>query len=189
MFNHFVKQFPQLQKQLDKYAAYYHRIEVPAKTILLREGEISRRAFIIEQGSLRAWFTNKGKDITFQFFFEKEGVSSIESFRRVKPSLYSIETVEPCVVKYIHKKDADMIMKDLENIPEIREQLNDILLDRQLNYMSHFMSLIRDTPKERYLNLIKEKPQIIKRIPQHYIASYLGITAVSLSRIRNAILK
>ena len=80
-------------------------------------------------------------------------------------------------------------MKDLDKIPEIREQLNDILLDRQLNYMSHFMSLIRDTPKERYFLLLKEKPQIIKRIPQRYIASYLGITAVSLSRIRNSILK
>ena len=82
MFNHFVKQFHELQVYLDKYAACYHRIEVPAKTILLREGEISKKAFIIEKGSLRAWFGSKGKDITFQFFFENEGVSSIESFRR-----------------------------------------------------------------------------------------------------------
>jgi hypothetical protein len=78
-------------------------------------------------------------------------------------------------------------MKELNAIPEICEQLSDIFLDRQINYMSHFLSFIRDTPKERYLNLLKEKPHIIRRVPQHYIASYLGITSVSLSRIRNAV--
>jgi DNA-directed RNA polymerase specialized sigma subunit len=53
--------------------------------------------------------------------------------------------------------------------------------------MNHFLSSIRDTPRQRYLNLVKEKPQIVKRVPQHYIASYLGITTVHLSRIKSKI--
>jgi len=181
--------FNQPKEQWDKFSRYYTRLEVSAKTILLAEGEISKKAYLIESGCVRVWFNNKGKDITFQFFFEGEGVSSIESFTKRLPSLYAIETIEPCVLYVINKKDMDFILKELNEIPAIREQLSNIALDRQINYMQHFINLIKYTPKERYLNLLKEKPNIIKRIPQHYIASYLGITPVSLSRIRNAIIR
>jgi CRP-like cAMP-binding protein len=188
-FNQIREYFPKLSEQLKDHVINDHRLEVPAKTILLREGEVSKKAYIIEKGCVRAWFSNKGKDVTFQFFFEGEGVSSIESFRKKTPSLYSIETVEPCILHWIHKKDWEGILKVISNSPETNAQLMDIMLERQLNYMRQFMSFIRDTPKERYLNLLREKPHIIRRVPQHYIASYLGITPVSLSRIRNAVKK
>jgi CRP-like cAMP-binding protein len=177
---------PHSREKLTEYASYYHLIEVPAKTILLSEGKISKKAFLIEKGCIRAWFNNNGKDVTFQFFFEGEGVSSIESFRKNIPSLYSIETVEACLLHWIHKKDLEMIQKDIAENRKTSELLADIMLERQFNYMRQFMSIIRDTPKQRYMNLIKEKPHIVQRIPQHYIASYLGITPVSLSRIRNS---
>ena len=80
MFDKFKENFPQLKDKWDDYVSYYHRIEVPAGTILLKEGEISKKAFMIEKGCLRLWFNNNGKDITFQFFFENEVVSSGESF-------------------------------------------------------------------------------------------------------------
>lgn len=185
----FKEEFPQFAMLWKKYSAAYHRMEVPAKTVLLEEGDISKRAFYIERGCVRAWFNNKGKDVTFQFFFENEGVSSIESFRKKTPSLYSLETIEPSVLYWIHKKDLDAIMKEMEAIPELRGQMLSITFERQLNYMNHFMSFIRDTPRERYYNLVKERPDLIRRVPQHYIASYLGITSVSLSRIRNSIKK
>ncbi|HRV32669.1 MAG TPA: Crp/Fnr family transcriptional regulator, partial [Candidatus Paceibacterota bacterium] len=59
------------------------------------------------------------------------------------------------------------------------------LFKRFINYAELFLSRIKDSPKERYEDLVKNYPDIIKRVPQHYIASYLGITPVSLSRIRN----
>ena len=183
----FRKQFPEYRQLWDSYAAASHRLEVPARTVLLKEGEVSKKAYWIEQGSLRAWFNNKGRDVTFQFFFENEGVSSIESFRKRTPSLYTLETIEPSVLHWIHKKDLDAMMKEMSGIPALRDHMLNITFERQLNYMNHFMSFIRDTPRERYLNLLKEKPHIIRRVPQHYIASYLGITSVSLSRIRNKV--
>ena len=82
MFDQLKKLIPQLQGSWEKYASLYHRLEVPAKTILLHEGDVSKKAWYIEKGCLRVWFNNKGKDVTFQFFFEQEGVSSIESFRK-----------------------------------------------------------------------------------------------------------
>jgi CRP-like cAMP-binding protein len=64
-----------------------------------------------------------------------------------------------------------------------------ITAERQLHYMHEFVSFIRDTPEERYLNLLQESPHIIQRVPQHYIASYLGVTTVHLSRIKGKIAK
>jgi len=189
MFDRLTGQFPGIKEKMEQYAGYYHPMEVPARTTLLREGAISKKAYFIEKGCVRAWFNNKGKEVTFQFFFEQEGVSSIESFHKNIPGLYTIETIEPCLLHWIHKKDMNTIMKELRDDPATNEQLMDILLERQFSYMNQFKSYIRDTPKERYLNLLRERPHIIQRVPQHYIASYLGITAVSLSRIRNAIKK
>src|SRR5580700_1932869 len=109
MLEKYKDNFPYLKDKWDEYAGYYHRIEVPAKTTLLQEGEVSKKAFLIEKGCLRVWFNNKGKDITFQFFFENNIVSSGESFRKSIPSYYSIETIEPSMLHWIHKDDLDKI--------------------------------------------------------------------------------
>jgi hypothetical protein len=69
--------------------------------------------------------------------------------------------------------------------PELKEGFQEILYQRFKNYALLFISRIKDSPRERYEDLIKNHPEIIKRVPQHYIASYLGITPISLSRIRN----
>lgn len=82
----------------EKYLHLFKRIEVPAKTTLLKEGEISKVAYFVEEGCLRIWFNNHGKDITFQFFLEGEDVSMIESFRTGQPSLFSLESIEPCTL-------------------------------------------------------------------------------------------
>lgn len=189
MFEHLKDKFPQLTDHWEKYAGLYRREEVPARTILLREGEVSKRSFFIEKGCLRAGFNQNGRDITFQFLFENEVISSAESFRKNIPSMLTIETVEPCVLQVIAKKDYEVIMAALRTQPALLTSMLDIAFERQLHYMKEFLSFIRDTPQQRYLNLLKEKPQVVKRVPQHYIASYLGITTVHLSRIKNKILR
>lgn len=169
----------------ERWAPYRHlfkRVEVPAKKILLREGEVSRKAYLIEKGCVRIWFNNQGRDITFQFFFENEGVSSIESFQAQTPSLFNIETLEPCVLHEIKHRDFEDIRAAS---PAFNEMIHQSILQRMLYYQQLFLSRIRDTPQQRYAALVKDYPHILQRVPQHYIASYLGITPVSLSRIRN----
>ncbi|NQX39203.1 cAMP-binding domain of CRP or a regulatory subunit of cAMP-dependent protein kinases [Pedobacter steynii] len=189
MFFQFKEQLPHLAKYWDALMAMHQRIEVPAKTILLAEGEVSKKSFLIEKGCLRVWFNNNGKDTTFQFFFENEGLSSLESFRKNIPGMFSIETVEPCILHVLQKKDFDRMMDQLEQEPAVLKEMMNVVMERQLHYMKEFLSFIRDSPQERYLNLLREKPKLIQRVPQHYIASYLGITSVHLSRIKNKILK
>jgi len=186
-FEQFRQLFPHEKEKWEEYIGYFHRLEVQARTILLNEGEISKKAYFIEKGCVRAWFSSKKKDITFQFFTENQSVSSAESFRRKVPSIFTIETIEPCTLHWIGKENLDKIMQEIMEIPKLREQMNEVLFDRQLNYVNHFISFIKYTPSERYLQLVKERPDLVLRVPQQYIASYLGITPVSLSRIRSKV--
>lgn len=160
--------------------------EVPAKFILLHEGKIADRMFLVKKGCLRSYFFKDGKDITFQFFFENDGVASAESFFENKPSKFNIETIEKTVLLEFPKKH---FFETMEKIPELKNMMFVGIQKRVFQYMDHMMSYIKDKPSERYLNLIKTRPEIIQRVPQHYIASYLGITSVSLSRIRNKVKK
>lgn len=155
---------------------------IPAKTVLLHAGEISRHLHIIRHGCLRMWYNADGKDITLQFFFEGQPVASIDSFLGAEPSLFSIESIEASMITSITKEDFEWIQ---DVYPEVRKGMNEYLLRRFRNYAELFLSRIKDSPRQRYDDLVKHHPEIIQRVPQHYIATYLGITPISLSRIRN----
>jgi len=185
MFNQFRNKFPLSDEKWNEYIGYFNRIEVPTKTTLLEEGEVSKKLYIIEKGCIRVWFNNNGKDLTTQFFFENQSVASIESFMKKLPSPTNIETIEPSVLWWIHKNDLDKILEEIKEIPELRDRLINMLFERTFDYMKYFVSFIKDSPIERYSNLIKKRPQILLRVPQHYIASYLGITTVHLSRLKS----
>jgi len=185
MFNQFRNKFSLTDEKWNEYIGYFNRIEVSTKTTLLEEGEVSKKLYIIEKGCIRVWFNNNGKDLTTQFFFENQSVASIESFMKKLPSPTNIETIELSILWWIHKNDLDKILEEIKEIPELRDRLINMLFERTFDYMKYFVSFIKDSPIERYTNLIKERPQIILRVPQHYIASYLGITTVHLSRLKS----
>jgi CRP-like cAMP-binding protein len=163
---------------------YFHELKIPAKEILLSEGEYAVNVYFIVKGCLRMWCNNDGKDITTQFFFENQAVSSMESFFGNQPSLFYLESIEPCELLYLSKNDVE---KFYEYYPILKDGFYQIMLKRLFFYAKLFITRIRDNPTKRYLDLIKEHPEIVRRVPQHYIASYLGITPISLSRIRKKI--
>jgi len=187
MLFHFKDKFPQLNPYWDKYLEFQKRVEVPAKTVLLEEGKISGHYLFIEKGCVRLAFNNKGNDKTVQFFFENEGLTSFESFFKNTPSLFTIETIEPSVIYLLPKVYVNQLMDELSREPGFLNMILEVSAERQLHYMHEFVSFIRDTPEERYQNLLNYRPHIIRRVPQHYIASYLGITRVHLSRIKSAL--
>jgi len=187
MFEKFQSKLP--LTEAEQFTRHFKRMEVPARKVLLREGEVSQRTYWIEQGCIRAWFNNEGQDITFQFFFENSMVSSIESFRKGIASIMTLETIEPCVLWYADKADIEQIISGITQDPKLSATFIDVVFERAFDYMKHCLSYIKDSPQQRYLNLIEEKPQIIQRVPQHYIASYLGISKVHLSRIKSKLAK
>lgn len=171
-----------IQSEWKKFSHLFNREEIPAKKILLAEGQVAKKVYFIEKGCFRLSFNNDGKDITFQFFFEGEGISSAESFRYNHPSLYSIESLEPSIVHSLTKAN---YLKILENSPLIKQAMEEQTFQRLLYIEKLFMSRIKNSPAERYKELVEQYPQVLQRVPQHYIASFLGITSVSFSRIRN----
>lgn len=189
MFEQFRDRVPLPEARWQQYVSWFTRMQVPAKTVLLEEGQVSHKLYLIEKGCIRAWFNNNGKDTTFQFFFEHDTVASIESFRKNIPSPVTIETIEPATLWWISKTQANQILEEVKTIPALRDSLINAVFERTYDYMGHFFSFIRDTPQQRYLHLLQERPQLIRRVPQHYIASYLGITTVHLSRIKSRLAK
>lgn len=184
MLSDAIKEMQSDSARWDRCKGFFKLKKIPARTSLLREGEVARFMYFVKEGCLRLWFNKDGKDITFQFFMEGQAVSSIESFLSGEPSLFSLESIEPATVVAISRPHWDRLH---EIYPQMREHFIQMLLVRMEAYGRLFLSRIKDSPAERYQALLREQPEIVRRIPQHFIASYLGITAVSLSRIRGRI--
>jgi CRP-like cAMP-binding protein len=182
MLNRLIEHIRSDKTKWKKFRGLFIERKISSKTILLNEGEISNYMHFINEGCLRLWFNKDGRDITFQFFFEGQGVASMDSFFSKKPSLFTLESIEPSTVFSIGR---DHFEQMLQLFPEIKEGFQEYIFQRLRNYAHLFLSRIKDSPMERYEDLIKNHPEIVRRVPQHYIASYLGITSVSLSRIRN----
>ncbi len=119
--------------------------------------------------------------MSFQFFFHGAFIASFESFVFAEKSPYIVESLLPSTIWSIPKS----VVKDQINASEELKALTfQLICERLREYQHLFLSRIKDTPQQRYEELLVKHPEIIQQIPQHYIASYLGITSVSLSRIR-----
>ena len=189
MLFHFRDKFPLLNPFWDKYLEYQQRLKLPAKTVLLEEGKVTGQYVFIEKGCVRLFFNNDGNDKTVQFFFENEGLTSFESFVNNAPSAFTIETIEPSVVYLLPKQYVIQLMDELSHEPDFLKMMMQLSSLRQTHYINEFVSFIRDTPEERYQKLLTERPHIVQRVPQHYIASYLGVSTVHLSRIKSKLAK
>ena len=161
--------------------------EIAPGTILLSEGEVATKLFFVVRGCLRTYFIKEdGKDITAQFFVEDQIVASFESATTGTPSRAYIEAIEDSIVGSIPLKALELI---LNKSTVMREEFSRFLMKRLVYYMERCSSYILDNPEKRYLNLLKDSPELVARLPKQYIASYLGITPVSLSRIRSRLKK
>ena len=161
--------------------------EIAPGTILLSEGEVATKLFFVVRGCLRTYFIKEdGKDITAQFFVEDQIVASFESATTGTPSRAYIEAIEDSIVGSIPLKALELI---LSKSTVMREEFSRFLMKRLVYYMERCSSYILDNPERRYLNLLEDSPELVARLPKQYIASYLGITPVSLSRIRSRLKK
>ena len=152
-----------------------------AGQVLLLQGDISKAAYYVEQGCLRLNYNDEGRDITLKFFFPGSIVSSMESYVYGTPSQFGIETVIPTITRKVSKDHYDRLVNTDPGFGDIIQR---IAIDRMRAYQDLFLKQIKNTPEERYTELLQEMPEIFDLVPHHYIASYLGVTRVSLSRIR-----
>lgn len=175
-----------LKKNFSTNPNFLIRKDVNKKEILLREGDVSNDLFFVEHGLLRLWHNTDGKDVTLQFFSENQMVSSFESFYLEIPSQFTLEAIENSVPIGLSKDNFEQLKAQNQ---DMQLQIIDYICRRFICYTNLFLSRIQHSSEQRYLELLRKHPNILERIPHHYIASYLGITPVSLSRIRNRIME
>ncbi len=176
---------PFLEEKWEKVAPHLHCLNVPAGTILLREGEAAKRVYLILKGACRLYIIKEdGTEITVQFFFERQMVASIESAFTGEPSRLYLETMEECEFLVV---EINSFLKIIELDPALKDHMFRFAFERFIAYSHLFTSFLLDRPEARYRNLLKEYPDIARRVEQRHLASYLGITPVSLSRIKKRI--
>ncbi len=156
--------------------------KVAKNELLLSEGEICMDTFFVEKGLLRMYSLDRnGKEHIIQFAPENWLISDRSSLNFNQKSKYYIEAVEDSEVFLLSK---DFFTSMVEKFPQTAEN-NDLLLQKHIrNLQNRVNSLLADTAEERYMTFIKMYPDILLRVPQWMVASYLGITPESLSRVR-----
>lgn len=153
---------------------------------LLCEGQICKNAYFINSGCLRYYHVIGGEEITGQFFFEGSWYTDYASYLSESPSKQYIQAIEKTEVLVLSKIDLYRLFD--ENVKF--ERFGRLMAENAfLGLRQRTDMLANQDPEERYLKLIADRPKLFERVPQHYIASYLGIKPQSLSRIRRRILK
>ena len=155
---------------------------VASKTVLLAVGQVARSLYLLRTGCVRSWVPTDGCLLTTHFFLENESFASIESFMTGEPSLYALETIEPSTLLEMPKEEFDDLLAQNDGF---RAWFHGALTDRFLRLNNRLLAHLRYSPQQRYEELLRTEPHLLLRMPQHHLASYLGITRVSLSRIRN----
>ncbi|NEQ44460.1 MAG: Crp/Fnr family transcriptional regulator [Leptolyngbya sp. SIOISBB] len=154
------------------------------KYSLLYQGEVSRYAYFVKSGCLRMWYNDCDNDITVKFFIPGDVVASLESFYQETPSKFGLESIVPTVVMAVSKT---VFTEQLDISVAFKDEILAISISCMADYQNLFLNRIMTNPEERFRLLMEQSPQLFQLIPHHYIASYLGITPVSLSRIRKRV--
>lgn len=170
------------EEQLDLFYGALEKKTVPKKTILLQQGEVCKFEAFIVKGCIKTYFIDKdGFEVILSFATENWWVSDITSFHEQKPSKMFIETLEETVLLLLSPPTKEHL---LQQIPAL-ERMFRLMVQRHLgSYQERLFGIIAHTAEERYDKFLEKYPDLSQRIPQHLIASYLGISAEFLSRIR-----
>ena len=159
-----------------------YSIEVKKGTVLLKESQICDRAFFVCKGILRCYTVDEmGKDHIIQFASENWWIADRSSFYFDEPSELFIDVIEDAELVYIHKdfiKNALQVSQKFSSYNSLALQRNIRQMQKRINY------LLSATAEKKYLDFIETYPKITQRVPLQMIASYLGITPESLSRVR-----
>ncbi|MDP9955461.1 CRP-like cAMP-binding protein [Epilithonimonas hungarica] len=139
---------------------------------------------IIVKGSVALFVWNGNKDVCINLLYEHNFMSDYLSFLDQRPTVIKTEALEDTILWSIHHKDLNMLYSANETGLRIGKAISEILYIRK---QSEQINLLTKSPEERYIGLITERPEVFQRTPLKVIASYLGLTAESLSRIRRRI--
>lgn len=164
----------------------HREVEFSKNETILKEGEVSNAYYLIKKGLFRSYVIDyKGNEITTDFFGPNDILIEVASLFLSTPSKETIQALSGCEVYKIDFNDFQKLYSTIEGFTEWGRSW----MSHQLIMAKHHaVTMHTKSASQRYLSLVQEKPQIIKEVPLKYIATYLGITDTSLSRIRKEVL-
>ncbi len=170
------------EAEMDQIVGIFERVKFSKKSMLLQHGEVCKFEGFIIKGCVKTYFINKdGVEVILAFATENWWVSDIMSFQEQTPSNMFIETLEDTEMLVLTKAAKEEL---LDKHP-VLEKMFRLMIQRHLySYQERLFGNIALTAEERYDIFLKKYPALPQRIPQHLIASYLGISAEFLSRLR-----
>lgn len=155
------------------------------KRFLFGEGDVCKYTIFVEKGLLRSFTVDdKGGEHILQFSMEGWWAADLYSFLTGEPSPYYIEAIEDSELLMITKPSWDLLLKE---VPSFERYFRILIQNNLIATQRRLIGSFSETAEEKYHKMLKEFPDIIQRVPQHMIASYIGITRETLSRIRSQI--
>jgi len=181
LFQYF-KNFNSLSKEAEKAIAEISNIVTIKKNKDLQPiGHTCKTIYFIKKGVSRIYYFKDGIDITERFFFENSIIARVESLFTGKPSRKAIQILEDAEIIAIN---STQLFKLYDAYPEIERLFRKIFEAAYVETVNRIEGIQFHSAEERYNALINEAPNVLMRVALKYVASYLGITQVSLSRIR-----
>ncbi|WP_374016710.1 Crp/Fnr family transcriptional regulator [Paenibacillus thiaminolyticus] len=154
-------------------------------TVLLRQGDVPTTCYFVLKGCVRQYSINEaGKEVTSNFYTEEQAISIFNSYKQDKSSEYTLTCLEDSVLVV-----GDLaVEKDMYNKYGQLESMTRMMIEEKFGQVQdEYAAFIASTPEERFKSLLRQRPHLIDRVPQHQLASYLGITPESLSRIKKRV--
>lgn len=162
--------------------SYFSPKKLRKRQYILQEGDVCKYVAFVEKGMLRSYtIDEKGNEHIMQFAFEGWWISDHFSFLTGEPAIYNIDALEDSELLLLSKQAEDQL---LQKIPKLEKYFRILLQNNLIATQRRLISSLSQTAEERYHQLINACPAIPQRVPQHMMASFLGITPETLSRIR-----
>ena len=186
LLNYFSRIMPLSNEEIEGIAATMEIRNYEKGTVLLKEGQISTEAYFVLEGCVRQFFLVDGEERTNNFFTEEQWVISLTSMSQQIPSTHFMECCLDSVLVVGNREKEEDLYRKFPRLETVSRKVMEKVLADQQKIMESYTT---DTPEQRYLKLLKSRPDLFQRLPQYQLASYIGVKPESLSRIRKRLTK
>lgn len=182
LYHYIQKNIPNLDPSIEQdIVNHFKKMTLSKGESLIKEGQVNKNVYFVNKGMLRNYLMKEGTEITTWFFFPEDFITTFESFQLQIPGIETSEALSDCELFYISFEE----LEKLNNASHQWERISRIFITMYAFQQGNRLLILQTmNAEEKYDYLIKNFPQVVQNIPNKFIASYLGITRETLSRIR-----